>query len=145
MPVHHGAHYDRAAGRGGGVNDGMVAPEHPVVGVAALDAHPGLVGADHPCLTQPRYGVIAATCKMRLRTAEHVHQTALADRQTEQIGKRPLKPFAGQRLEGLQIGRDRMDPRRTAFPSPRPAARRSRASRTMGSEPPAACGAPRPA
>lgn len=110
MPVHHGAHYDRAAGRGGGVNDGLVAPEHPVVGVA-LDAHPGLVRAHHTCLTQPRYGVIAATCKMRLRTAEHVHQTALADRQAEQIGKRPLKPFVGQRLEGLQIGRDRMDPR----------------------------------
>ena len=48
---------------------------------------------------------------MRLRTAEHVHQTALADRQTEQIGKRPLEPFVGQCLESLQIGRDRMDPR----------------------------------
>jgi hypothetical protein len=47
---------------------------------------------------------------MRLRTAEHVHQTSLTDRQAEQIGKRPLKPFVGQCLEGLQIGRDRMDP-----------------------------------
>lgn len=111
MAVHHGAHHDRAAGRGGGVHDGLVAPEHPVVRVAAFDAYPGFVRADDACLPQLRHGVIATTCKMRLRTAEHIHQTALADRQAEQVGKRPLKSLIGQRLEGLQIRGDRMDAR----------------------------------
>jgi len=73
MPVHHGTHYDRAASRGGSVDDGLVAPEHLVLCVAAFDAHPGLIRADHTCLMQRRYGVIAATCKLRQRTAEHIH------------------------------------------------------------------------
>ena len=111
MAVHHGAHHDRAAGRRGGVDDGLVAPEHPVVRVAAFDAHPGLIRADDACLAQPRYRVIAAAGEMLLRAAKHVHQAALAVRQAEQVGKRPLQPFVGQRLIGLQISRDRMDAR----------------------------------
>jgi hypothetical protein len=35
--------------------------------------------AYHTCPTELRYGVIVATSKMRLRTAEHVHQTALVE------------------------------------------------------------------
>jgi len=80
MPVHHGAHHDRAAGRGGGVHDGLVAPEHSVVRIAALDAHPGLVRTDDACVPQLRHGAIATAHEMPLRPTEHVHQTALADR-----------------------------------------------------------------
>jgi hypothetical protein len=42
---------------------------------------------------------------------EQVHQAALAEREPEQVGERRLQPLVGQRLEGLETGGNRMQPR----------------------------------
>ena len=83
MSVHHVAHHDGAARRGSGVNNRTIRAKDPVICVAVFDADTGLVRADDPRLAEFRYGVIAATRELLLRPAQHVHQTALADRQAE--------------------------------------------------------------
>ena len=47
---------------------------------------------------------------MPLRALEQVHQPALAERQTEQVRQGCLQSLVGQRLEGLEIRRHRMQP-----------------------------------
>ena len=47
MAVHHLPHHDGAARRGGRVHHGLRRMEDPMIGVAALDAHAGLIGCDH--------------------------------------------------------------------------------------------------
>jgi hypothetical protein len=45
------------------------------------------------------------------RAGEHIHQSALADRQAEQIGECLLQPLIGQSLTGFQIDRQSVDAR----------------------------------
>ena len=49
--------------------------------------------------------------KLSATAASQVHQAALADRQSEEIGERALQAFVGQSLECLEIGRHGMDAR----------------------------------
>ena len=71
------------------------AAENPVVGVAALDPHTGLVRADHPGPAQPGDGDLSPILEAALRPAQHVHQAALADPKAEQVGERPFEPLCG--------------------------------------------------
>ena len=48
------------------------------------------------------------------RAGEHIHQSALADRQAEQIKECLLQPLIGQSLTGFQIDRQRVDASATA-------------------------------
>ena len=81
-----------------------------MVGVAALDAYAGLVRGDDGSPMQGRDGLVATRAKAPLRALEQVHEPALAEPQTEQVGQRRLQPLVGERLEGLEIRRHRMEP-----------------------------------
>jgi len=55
--------------------------------------------------------VLAPGLEAALGATQHVHQPALADGQAEQVGKRRLQPLVGQRLKGLEVGRQRVQAR----------------------------------
>ena len=109
--------FDGAAGRSGTMHDSLARSEHPLIGIRAFDTHTGLVGGDDLRLAQGRNGHVALGRERCLRPPQHIHQTALADRQPEEIGEGALQAFVGQSLEGLEIGRHGMDagPERSAF------------------------------
>lgn len=67
-----------------------------MIGIAALDAHAGLVRGDDRRLMQRRYGFFATGAEEPLRTAEQVHQAALAEGEPKQVGKRRLQSLVGQ-------------------------------------------------
>jgi hypothetical protein len=117
MPIHHVADHNGAPCRRGLVDHSLGAAEHPMVSVATLDANAGLVRADHLGLAQLGDGDRSTVFEAALRAAQHVHQTALADLKTKQVSEGRLKPLVGQRLEGLQIGRHRVQlrPKRRAL------------------------------
>ena len=89
----------------------LLAAEHPVPAVGALDAHPGLVRRHRRRLPQPRQRRVPALGKTALGAAQQVHQPALAQPQPEQVRQSRLQPFVGQSLEGLQVRRHRVQPR----------------------------------
>ena len=93
------------------MDDGLVAAEHPLISVAALDPHAGLIRRYDLGSAKGGDCAIALERKSALRPAEHVHQAALADGEPEEVGKNALKPLVRQGLEGLEIGRHRMKPR----------------------------------
>ena len=93
------------------MNNGLIAAKHPLKGIAAFDPHAGLVRGHDRGTAQGRDGTIAVGDEGSLRPAQHVHQPALADLQAEEIGQSILKPFIGESLEGLEIGRHGMQPR----------------------------------
>jgi hypothetical protein len=90
------------------MNNGVWAAKHPVIGVCPLDPHPGLVRGDDRGSTQRRHGLLAPGLKAILCAPEQVHQPALADGKPEQVSQRGLQALVGERLEGLEIGRHRM-------------------------------------
>ena len=75
----------------------------------ALDPNAGLVGGDDPGPAQRRNRLVALAREGALRPAQHGHQAALAERETEEVGERALQPLVGQSLEGLEISRHGMD------------------------------------
>jgi hypothetical protein len=75
-----------------------------MVGVAALDAHPGLVRGHHRGPAQRRARGFTAFHEPTLRPPQQVHQPALAQGEPEQVGQRRLQPFVGEGLEGFQVG-----------------------------------------
>ena len=82
-----------------------------MVSVAALDAHARLVRCDHRGPAQGGHGGRATGAEAPLGALKQVHQPALAEGETEQVRQGRLQPLVGQRLEGLQIRRHRMQPR----------------------------------
>jgi hypothetical protein len=106
------------------MHHGIVAAEHPVVAVRALDAHARLVAGHHRGPAQSGERRLTAGGKPRLRPAQHGHQPALADGQPEQVGQRSLKPLIGERLEALQVDGRGVQPRAEG--------RRRRPGRTRG-------------
>lgn len=86
------------------------AAKYPLIGVAPLDPHAGLVGGDDLGMAQHRNGLVALGCESALRPTQHVHQATLTDGQTEQVDERALQPLVGQGLEGFEIGRHSMQP-----------------------------------
>ena len=117
VPLHHVPDHDGAARRRRVMDHGIVAAEHPMKRIAALDADAGLVRGDHFGLAEHRESIVALGHKSSLRPAEHVHQAALADGQSEEMVKGALQTLVGQGLEGLEIGGDRVEARaeRRAF------------------------------
>jgi hypothetical protein len=111
MPIHHLAHHDGGARRRGRVHHGLRRVEEPVVGVRALDAHACFVAGDDLSPAQGRDGSVTTRMETALRAAEQVHQPALAERQSEQVGERRLQPFVRERLKGLEVRRHRVQPR----------------------------------
>jgi len=111
MPVHQRPDHDCATCRSGLMDNRLGATKHPLVGVASFDPHAGLVGGDDLGPTQRRDGDVALGREGTLRTAQYVHQAALADGETEQVREDALQPLVGQGLEGFEIGRHRMQPR----------------------------------
>jgi hypothetical protein len=75
------------------VHHGLVAAKHPVIAVRALDPHACLVAGDDLGPTQGRESRLAAGSKARFGPAQHGHQTALTDREAEQVGEHGLKPL----------------------------------------------------
>ena len=72
------------------MNNRFAAAKHPVVGVASFDPHAGFIGSDDLGLAQRCDGLVALSHEGPLRTPQHVHQTALADGEAEQVRKRTL-------------------------------------------------------
>ncbi len=103
VPVHDLVHHAGAPRRCGVVHDGLLAAEHPMVRVRALDAHGGLVGRHHGGAPQGRQGRLAPGLEARLGPAQHVGEPALADAQAEQVEEGLLQALVGQGLEGLQV------------------------------------------
>ena len=108
MPAHHLPHHDRTPRLRSLMDDCVGRMEDPVVSVATLKAHTRLVRGDDGGTAQRRDGLLAAGTEARWRPTEQVHQTALAEPQTEQVGQRRLQPLVGERLESLQIRCHRM-------------------------------------
>ncbi len=75
------------------MDDGLVAAEDPMVGVASLDANARLVRADHLGLAQLGHGLLAPGHEAVLGAAQHVHQRALADPEAEDVGEARLEPL----------------------------------------------------
>jgi hypothetical protein len=94
--------------RGRLVNHGLLAAEHPMIAVDALDAHPGLVAGDAVGLAQNRERLITLVLESRRGAREHVQQRALAQRQAEQIVQQPLQALIGERLQALAISGERV-------------------------------------
>jgi hypothetical protein len=67
------------------MDDRLRRAEHPMVGVGALNPHPGLIRGDDLGPAQRRDGGLATGLEAGLRTPEQVHQAALAEREPEQI------------------------------------------------------------
>ena len=109
--------------------------EYPVLGVDALDPHPGLVTGHGGGRAQARQdqGFLCVEC--RLRPIEVIAARALTDRQTKDIGEHRLQPLVGDMLDVLQIKRQRLD----IWPERRARLRRSfyprAASRTSARQP----------
>ena len=82
-----------------------------VLGVAAFDPHAGLVGGDDAGRAQGDDCRIAPGDEGPLSPAQHVHQAALTDGETEDTRKRALQAFVGQGLEGSEVRRYRMHAR----------------------------------
>ncbi len=91
------------------VDDGLGAAEHPMEAVGALDADARLVAGHHLGAVQRRQGRVAAARELRLGPAQHVHQAALAHGEAEQVLHGALQPLVGQRLERLQVQRERVE------------------------------------
>ena len=86
MSVHGFAHDLGRAGEVGHMDDGALAAKHPMVGIGAFDAHGRLVVGDEGSLAQNRERLPFLLFEGARRAGEHVHQSALADRQAEGSG-----------------------------------------------------------
>lgn len=113
VAIHQFAHHDGAAGRRGAMDDRVARVKHPLKGVAALDPRSARRSCRRrrPLPDEGRRSPHRARARRLPAIAAAVHQTPLADRQAEQIGEGALQALVGQGLEGLQIGRHRMDAR----------------------------------
>src|ERR1700674_2086064 len=111
MPVHGFAHDLGRAGDVGHMDDGALAGKHPMVGIDAFDAYARLVAGDKGSLAQNRERLPFLLFEGARRASEHIHQSALADRQAEQIEECLLQPLIGQSLTSFQIDRQRVDTR----------------------------------
>jgi hypothetical protein len=87
------------------------AAKHPMIGVRALNPDAGLVRCDDRSPAQCRHRLCPALGKAPPGPLQQVHQPALAERETEEVGQCGLQPFVGQGLEGLQIGGHGVQPR----------------------------------
>lgn len=87
MPAHRVAHNLGGTAERGGMNDGIARAEHPLIAVAPLDPHPRLIARYNLRAAQGHKRIVAPGGKDRRGALEHVHQRALADIQSEQIGK----------------------------------------------------------
>src|SRR5450631_1329492 len=87
MPVHGFAHDLGRAGEVGHMDDGALAAKHPMVGIDAFNAPARLVTGDKGSLAQNRERLPFLLVEGARRAGEHIHQSALADRQAEQIGE----------------------------------------------------------
>ena len=96
MPGHRVTHHLGGAAELSGMNDGIARAEYPLIAVAALDPHPGLIARHNLCAAQGHERIVAPGGKDRRSALEHVHQRALADIQPEQIGKHALQPLVGK-------------------------------------------------
>ena len=110
-PVHGLAHDLGRAGERRLMNHGGFATEHPVVGVDAFDAYAGLVAGHARRLAQDDERLAALLLESRRGAREHVHQRALAHRQAEKIVEQPLQALIGERLQALEIDRERVNAR----------------------------------
>ncbi len=82
-----------------------------MLGVDALDPHPGLVRGHRIRLAQAAQDRGLLRLERRLRPPEHVPQRPLADRQAENIREHRLQPLVGDVLDVLQIKCQRLDVR----------------------------------
>ena len=111
MPVHYLVHDAGGAGIIRLMHDRVLAVENPGIRVRPLDPNAGLVAGDD--LGGPNNGLrlLGLDLEAGMRADEHVHQRPLAHAQPERIAEQAAQPFIRQRLETLQIDRQRMDAR----------------------------------
>ena len=111
MPVHHLVHDAGGAGIVGLMHDRVLAVENPVIRVRPLDPNAGLVAGDDLGGANNGLRLLGLDLEPGMRADEHVHQRTLAHAQPERIAEQAAQPLVGQRLETLQIDRQRMDAR----------------------------------
>src|SRR3954449_7661568 len=85
MPVHDLVHNGSGSRRGGVMHDGVLTTEHPMIAVRALDPHTRLVAGDDLGPAQGGQRRLAAGRKARLSPAQHSYQSALTNREAEQV------------------------------------------------------------
>ena len=105
VPAHQIAHHLRAAAESGLVQHDARSAEHPMLGIDALDPHAGFIAGDGPGLAQllEDHGLLGI--ERRLGPLQHIAEPALADLQTEHVGKQPFQPLIGNVLQVLQVQR----------------------------------------
>src|SRR5512136_69170 len=93
------------------MHNGVLAVEHPMIGVRPLDPHAGFVAGDDPGAAKNGLGLVRRELEPRMGADEHVHQCALADDEAESLAEQEAQALVGKGLKALQINRQRMDAR----------------------------------
>ena len=101
--AHHIAYHLGRPAELGFVDDGLVAPEHPMIAIQALNADTGLITGNHFGLTQLIDDLLLGGHKRLVAAFQHLGQSTLAQLQPEHLVQHPGQPDKGNRLEGLQI------------------------------------------
>jgi hypothetical protein len=108
-PRHHFVHDPRGARIIGLMHDRAPAMENPMIRVRPLDPDAGFVAGHDLCRPKDRLRLLGLLFEPGMRADEHVHQRALAHAEPESIVEQAAQPLIGQRLEALEINRQRVD------------------------------------
>ena len=93
------------------MHDRVLAMENPVIRVRPLDPNAGFVAGDDLGGANNGLRLLGLDLEPGMGADEHVHQRALAHAQPERIAEQAAQPLIGQRLEALEINRQRMNAR----------------------------------
>jgi len=124
MPAHDFVDHAGGAGIVGLMNDGVLAMEHPLIGIGPLDAYAGFVAGDDLGRAKAAAGLVRFAREPWPRAGEHVHQRPFADLKAEGVAEHEPQPLVGQGLEGLVVDRQGVNAR-TKRGFPRDGRRRS--------------------
>ena len=111
MARHHLVHDAGGAGIIGLMHHRVLAVENPVIRVRPFDPNAGFVAGDDLGGANDGLRLLGLDLEPGMRADEHVHQRALAHAQPERVAEQAAQPLVGQRLEALEINRQRMDAR----------------------------------
>ena len=78
------------------MDHGILAVEHPLIGIGPLDAHAGFVAGDDPGRAKAAARLVRFARKSWPRAGEHVHQRPFADLKAEGVAEH--EPQHGQAL-----------------------------------------------
>ena len=92
------------------VDDGLVAHEHPLIPVQAFNADTGFITGHGFGLTQIADNVLFCDLKRLMAAFQHIGQRALAHLHAKHFIKHPCKPRKRDRLKGLQIENQSVQP-----------------------------------